>query len=147
MVSECEHWYIYSNSIRKYCCWFPTVGPPTLYISVTGETYLSNSINITCFVPSKDQRFSKLYTSLNWKKDGRNFDGDPSAEVTISILYGTMITTSFVRFPSLQLNHSGLYKCAATPIEQTRSALPLSDSIHLNIFGKQFVITSHLYIH
>ena len=144
-MSDCEHWYIYSNSITQYSFWFPTDGPPTLFISVTGETYLSNSINITCFVPTKGKNFSTHYTSLKWMKDGRNFDGDPSAEVTISMLYGTMITRSIIRFPSLQLNHSGLYKCAATPIEEQNPALPLSDSIYLNVFGKQFVITSYLY--
>ena len=78
-------------------------------------------------------------------KDGRNFDGDPSAEVTITMLYGTMITRSLVKFPSLQLNHSGSYKCAATPIEKPNPAVPLSDSIYLNVLGKQFVITSYLY--
>ena len=80
-MSDCEHWYIYSNTITQYFCWFPTVAQPTIHISVIGETYLSNSINITCFVTLKGKTFSTLYSSLNCMKDGRNFNGDPSAEV------------------------------------------------------------------
>ena len=146
-MSDCEHCYIHSNSITQYSCWFPAVAPPTLHISVAGETYLSNSIKITCFVTSKDQYSFYLYASLTWMKDGRNFYGDPSTEVNITRLVGPMSTTSIIKFPSLQLKHSGLYECALTPIVQTSPAIPLSDSIYLNVFGKQFVITSHLYTH
>ena len=134
--------HIYSNGITQYSFCFPAVGPPTMQISITGRAYLSNSISITCFVTSNNQILTGLYSSFNWMKDGRNFSGYLPTEVFTSDT--TTNTTSIIEFPSLQLNNSGLYECVASHTEPAIPALPLKDSISLNVLGKQFVITPNL---
>ena len=104
-------------------------------ISLTGQAYLSNNINMTCYVTQGKVKFYDVYESLIWMKDNRVYRGDPHIKNPIVNFDRPEGYYSIIRFPYLTTDNNGLYQCA-TKLRQSSSATILSNSAQITMSSK-----------
>ena len=109
-------------------------------VSVSGITYLSNSVSMNCMFTLPGVAHSDVNVTLKWTKDGSIVnEGTAVKLVTLPSDFG-LFGKSVIAFPSLLPANNGLYLCSTTIIRKGRVNSTVTGSGHSTLM----VLCKHL---